>query len=53
MGDHPNGPSKIKIDSHDKNTVQLVNNQKFIEKYDGQTIPITELFMLNPVKFLG
>lgn len=53
MGDHVNGPSKVFIDSNDENIVQIIDDNEFIKKYDGQTISIKELFNLNSNKFLG
>ena len=53
MGDHVNGPSKVFIDSNDENIVQIIDDNEFIKKYDGQTISIKELFKLNSNKFLG
>ena len=53
MGDHTNGPSKILVDSNDQNLVSIINDQDFIQAYDGQEVAITKLFELNAKKFLG
>lgn len=53
MGDHPNGPSKVTIDKENKTLVQIIGNDQFVETNQGQSVSITELFKLNPEKFLG
>jgi len=53
MGDHPNGPSKVTIDKDNKTLVKIIGNDQFVETNQGQSISITELFKLNPEKFLG
>lgn len=53
MGDHPNGPSQILIDSKDETLCKIIGDEDFIKQNDGQILSISELFKLNAVKFLG
>jgi mannose-6-phosphate isomerase class I len=53
MGDHPNGPSMVKIDKDDKNLVNIINNVEFMDKHDGEILSICDLLKLDPVTFLG
>jgi hypothetical protein len=53
MGDHPNGPSKVLIDSSNQSLCKIIDDEEFVKKFDGQVISISELFQLNAEKFLG
>lgn len=53
MGDHPNGPSQVFIDSKNESLCQILENEEFVKQNEGQLISIQELFRMNPVKFLG
>ena len=53
MGDHPNGPSMVTIDSQDPVIKALIANDEFMQQNEGKTVAITELFKLNAPKFLG
>lgn len=48
MGDHPNGPSKVLIDSSNATLSKLIDNADFMSSHEGQSLSITELFKLNP-----
>jgi len=53
MGDHPNGPSMIKVDKSDNLQSKIVNNSAFMEEHDGKTIPMSKLFTLDRHRFMG
>ncbi len=53
IGDHPNGPAQIIIDTHDQQLIKIINQQDFINHHHGKEIAINELFKLNPERFLG
>lgn len=53
MGDHPNGPSKVTIDKANQTLMKLIDDEAWVEKNQGQSVSITELFLLNAEKFLG
>jgi len=53
MGDHPNGPSIIKVDAADTVMASLIGDEDFLKEHDGKLVPLSALFKLNPSKFLG
>jgi len=53
MGGHPNGPSMVKIDSSDATLVKCIGDEEFVKKFDGQTVPLRQLFELDHKKFCG
>lgn len=53
MGDHPNGPSQVFIDPENSLLKGLIDNEEFMGNNSGKIVSITELFKLNPNKFLG
>lgn len=53
MGDHVNGPSMVRVDKEDENLVKVIDDSGFIEQNHGKMVPISELFKLNPKRFLG
>lgn len=53
MGDHPNGPSQVLIDSKNEELCKIINDEEFIKENDGKSLSISELFKLNATKFLG
>lgn len=53
MGDHPNGPSMVRIDAADEVLAALIDDAAFLKEQDGQMVPLSTLFKLNPAKFMG
>jgi len=48
MGDHTNGPSKVKITESNEILTKLIDDADFIAKFKDQEISIQELFKHNP-----
>ena len=40
MGDHPNGPSQVMIDSKNEDLCKIIGNEDFIKENDGKTLSI-------------
>ncbi|CDW80401.1 mannose-6-phosphate isomerase [Stylonychia lemnae] len=53
IGDHPNGPSQVIIDTHDEQLLHIIDNADFIKHHHGKELSIDQLFRQNPQKFLG
>ena len=52
IGDHPNGPAEIEI-ANDPQLAKVIDNNDFMKEHHGKDLEITELFKLNPERFLG
>lgn len=53
MGDHVNGPSKVRIEAANPVLRKLVANEQFISENEGQLVSIGQLFQLNQARFMG
>lgn len=48
MGDHPNGPSEVLIDSENPALITLLNDDQFIAENQGQLLPLPQLLDRYP-----
>jgi len=48
MGDHPNGPSQVLIDSENTALKALLNDNEFIAENQGKLVPLPQLLEKFP-----
>ena len=52
IGDHPNGPAEI-IVNDDPQLTHIIQNSEWMKHYHNKDVELSELFKLNPERFLG
>ena len=52
IGDHPNGPAEIIVNDEPQLT-HIIQNPEWMTHYHHKDVELSELFKLNPERFLG
>jgi mannose-6-phosphate isomerase class I len=52
IGDHPNGPAEI-IVNDDHHLTHVIGHPEFMKHYHHKDVELSELFKLDPERFLG